>query len=387
MGRAVAVIGTGQTKHGRRDDLSYPDLVREAVKKVFEDAGITPKDVDGVVYGSMPSMMEGMAYNHFYFADALRVVGKPLLRTETCGSTGQSVAHTAIHWVASGMADVVLAVASEKEHEGDAQATMMTILEPFLQVVIGGAPLAFSLQSREWMGYYHIDDDKAREAASIVSVDSHDGGLKNPLAHIRVKLTKEDVSKAPIITYPVRLYDVCPVSDGACAVIFASEEKAKKICKKPAWVKGIGFRGEEYFIGDSNKAVWQSTIEASKEAYKEAGITNPLKELDVAEVYNPFSYQELMFLECLGLCPPGEAPDYVIKGTFSPGGELPCDPSGGVLCTNPIGAAGLIRVAEAALQVTGKAGEHQVEGAKLALSHAMGGAEQFNGITILGSEL
>jgi acetyl-CoA C-acetyltransferase len=170
-------------------------------------------------------------------------------------------------------------------------------------------------------------------------------------------------------------------------VIFASEEKAKKICKKPAWVKGLGFRGEEYFIGDSNKAVWQSTIEASKEAYKEAGITNPLKELDVAEVYNPFSYQELMFLECLGLCPPGESPDYVIKGTFSPGGELPCDPSGGVLCTNPIGAAGLIRVAEAALQVTGKAGEHQVEGAKLALSHAMGGAEQFNGITIIGSEL
>jgi len=387
MGRAVAVIGTGQTKHGRRDDLSYPDLVREAVKKVFEDAGITLKDVDGVVYGSMPSMMEGVAYNHFYFADALRVVGKPLLRTETCGSTGQSVAHTAIHWVASGMADVVLAVASEKEHEGDAQATMMTILEPFLQVVIGGAPLAFSLQSREWMGYYHIDDDKAREAASIVSVDSHNGGLANPFAHIRVQLTKEDVSTAPIITYPVRLYDVCPVSDGACAVIFASEEKAKKICKKPAWVKGMGFRGEEYFIGDSNKAVWQSTIEASKEAYKEAGITNPLKELDVAEVYNPFSYQELMFLECLGMCPPGEAPDYVIKGTFSPGGELPCDPSGGVLCTNPIGAAGLIRVAEAALQVTGKAGEHQVEGAKLALSHAMGGAEQFNGITILGSEL
>lgn len=387
MGRAVAVIGTSQTKHGRREDISYPDLVREAVKKVFEDAGITLNDVDGVVYGSMPSMMEGVAYNHFYFADALRVVGKPLLRTETCGSTGQSVAHTAIHWVASGMADVVLAIASEKENEGDAQATMMTILEPFLQVVVGGAPLAFSLQSREWMGYYHIDDAKAREAASIVSVDSHDGGLNNPLAHIRVKLSKEDVTNAPIITYPVRLYDVCPVSDGACAVIFASEEKAKKICKKPAWVKGLGFRGEEYFMGDSNKAVWQSTIEASKEAYKEAGITNPLKELDVAEVYNPFSYQELMFLECLGICPPGESPDYVIKGTFSPGGELPCDPSGGVLCTNPIGAAGLIRVAEAALQVTGKAGEHQVEGAKLALSHAMGGVMQFNGVTILGAEL
>lgn len=388
MGRAVAVIGTGQTRHGRRDDVSYPDLIKEAVKAAFEDAGITSQDIDAVVYGSMPSMMEGVAYNHFYFADALRVVGKPLLRTETCGSTGQSIAHTGIYWIASGMADIILVVGSEKQHEGDAQATMTTIPEAFMHAdFVGGAPVAFSMQSREWMGHFNIDEDKAREAAAIISVDCHDGGLKNPYAHIRVNITKEDAMKARIITYPVRLLDVCPSSDGACAVIFASEDKAKKICKKPAWVKGTGFRGEEYFSGDSSKAVWQSAIEASKEAYKQAGITDPLKELDVAEVYNPFTYQQLMFLECLGFCPPGESPDYVVKGVFSPGGKLFCNPSGGVLCTNPIGAAGLIRLAEAAMQVTGKAGAIQVEGAKLALSHAMGGALQFNGITILGSEL
>ena len=387
MGRAVGIIGTGQTKHGRRDDVSYPDLVREAVNAAFEDAGITPEDIDGVVFGSMPSMMEGMAYNHFYFADAMRAVGKPILRTETCGSTGQSIAHTGVHWVSSGMADIVLVVGSEKQHEGDAQATMMTILEPFLQLSAGGAPVAFSMQSREWMGYYHIAEEKAREAAAIISVDCHNAGANNPLAHIRKRFTKEEVMNAPIITYPVRLLDVCPSSDGACAVIFASEEKAKKICETPAWVKGMGFRGEEYFIGDSSKAVWQSAIEASREAYKQAGITNPRKELDVAEIYNPFSYQELMFLECLGLCPLGKAADYVIDGVFSPGGELSCDPSGGVLCTNPIGATGLIRLAEAAMQVTGKAGSRQIEGAKLALSHAMGGAEQFNGVTIVGSEL
>ena len=387
MGRAVAVIGTGQTKHGRRDDVSYPELIREAVKAAFEDAGITPQDIDAVVYGSMPSMMEGVGENHLYFADAMRAVGKPILRTETCGSTGQSIAHTGIYWISSGMADIVLVVGSEKQHEGDAQATMMTILDPFVQVLRGGAPGGFSMQAREWMGYYHIDDDKAREAAAIISVDCHNGGLNNPLAHIRIKISKEDAKNARIVTYPVRLLDVCPSSDGACAVILASEEKAKKICQKPAWVKGIGFRGEEYFLNDSNKAVWQSAIEASKEAYKEAGIINPLKELDVAEIYNPFTYQQLIFLECLGFCPPGEAADYVIKGAFSPGGELPCDPSGGVLCTNCIGATGLIRFAEAVLQVTGKAGGHQVEGAKLALSHAMGGAEQFNGVSILGSEL
>lgn len=387
MGRAVAVIGTGQTKHGRRDDLSYPDMIREAVKAALDDARITPRDIDAVVFGSMPSMMEGVALNHLYFAEALRAVGKPLLRSETCGSTGQSIAHTGIYWVASGMADIVLVVGSEKQHEGDAQATMMTIPEPFLVRIVGGAPAVFSMQAREYMGHFKVDEQKAREAAAIISVDCHNGGFLNPYAHIKVQVTKEDVMRARIITYPVRLWDVCPSSDGACAVILSSEKKAKKICKKPAWIKGMGFRGEEYFSGDSSKAVWRSAIEAAREAYRQAGITDPRREIDVAEVYNPFTYQELVLLECLGFCPHGEASDYVIRGTFSPGGELPCNPSGGVLCTNPIGAAGLIRLAEAAMQVMGKAGPHQVEGAKVAFSHAMGGAEQFNAVTIVASEL
>ena len=390
MGRAVAVIGTGQTRHGRRDDVTYPDLIRESVKVALADAGITPKDIDAVVYGSMPSMMEGVAYNHFYFADALQAVGKPILRTETSGSTGQSLAHTGIYWVASGMADIVLVVGSEKQHEGDAQATMMTIPESAYvenPAPLGGAPAGFSLQAVEWMGHHHIDEGKAREAAAIISLDCHNWALKNPKAHIRVKVTKEDIMNARVITYPTRLLDVCPSSDGACAVIFASEEKAKKICQKPAWVKGMGFSGTEYYYGDSSKAEWESGIIASKTAYKQAGISNPRKEIDVAEIYNPFSYQQLMFLECLGFCPFGEAPDYVLKGTFSPGGELPCDPSGGVLCTNPIGATALIRLAEAAMQVTGKAGEHQIEGAKVAFSHGMGGAIQFNAVTVVSSEL
>ena len=129
-----------------------------------------------------------------------------------------------------------------------------------------------------------------------------------------------------------------------------------------------------------------SLIQAAKEAYKKAGINNPLKELDVAEIYNPFTFQELLYYECFGFCEFGEACDLTLKGTFAKGGDLPCDPSGGVLCTNPIGATGLIRVAEAAMQVTGKAEERQVEGAKLALAHAMGGISQFNGVMIIGSE-
>ncbi len=388
MGRAVAIIGVGQTRHGRRMDVSYPDLVREAVLRVFEDTGLSPRDIDGVVSGTMPSMMEGIALTHFYFSEAMQAVGKPILKTETCGSTGVSIAHTAYYWVASGLADLVLAVGHEKMNEGNSQATMTTVVEPFYQrYFISGAPGVFSMQSQMWTARYGIPEDKIRDAAAFISVTHHDSAFDNPYAHVKIKVTAEDVKTARVITYPIRLLDVCPNSDGACAVIFASEKMAKKIGRKAAWVKGVGYRGEEYFFGDSDKVVWESAIQAARQAYDQAGIKNPRKELDVAEVYNPFTYQEMLFYECFGFCDFGTSPDLVLKGTFSRKGSLPCDPSGGTLCTNPIGATGLIRVAEAAMQVTGKAGDHQVPGAKLALAHAMGGVDQFNGIMILGSKL
>jgi acetyl-CoA C-acetyltransferase len=388
MGRAVAIIGSGQTKHGRRNELTYPDLVREAVQDVFKSTGLSPDDIDGVVYGSMPSMMEGVAMTHLYFADALRAVGKPMMKTETCGTTGMSLAHTGYYWVASGMADVVLVVGSEKMHEGDSQATMSTVLEPYyLRYFLAGAPGVFSMQAQEWMVRYRIPEEKVRDAAARISVDHHNDAFDNPHAHIKVRLTPDDVKNSRVITYPIRLWDVCPTSDGACAMIFASEEKAKKMCRRPAWIKGLGFCGDEYWYGDSDKVSWACALEAAKQAYDMAGIKNPRRELDVAEVYNPFTFIELLHYECFGFCDPGEACDLTLKGVFSRSGELPCDPSGGVLCTNPIGATALIRVAEAAMQVSGTAGDHQIGGAKLAFAHGLGGVSEFNGIIILGSEL
>ena len=273
MGKAVAIIGTGQTKHGRRSDVCYPDLVREAVTAALEDAGITLKDIDGVVLGTMPSMMEGVSSTHFYFAEAMGALRKPVLKVETCGSTGQSIGHCGFYWVASGMADIVLVVGSEKMSEGDGQATMTTVFDPFFQrTFAAGAPGVFTMQSMEWMYRFKIPEEKGREAAAMISVSNHDNAMDNPHAHIRTRVTMDDVKNARIITYPVRLLDVCPASDGACAVIFASQEMAKKICKKPAWIKGLGFRGEEFFYGESDKAVWMSATEAAKEAYQQAGI-------------------------------------------------------------------------------------------------------------------
>ena len=387
MSRAVAVIGSGQTKHGNRKDVAYPELVKEAVAAALEDTGLSPNDIDGVVSGTMPSMMEGIAMTHFYLGDAMAAARKPILKTETCGSTGMSIAHTAFYWVCSGEADIVLAVGHEKMHEGVSQAVMSSCFDPFYtKYFTSGAPGIFSMQCQDWASRYNIPEEKVRDAAALISLINRENAFDNPYAHIKKKVTVEDIKKSPVISYPVRLLDVCPNSDGACAVIFASEEKAKKICKKPAWVKGIAYRGEEYNFGDGDKVNWQSAIQCAQQAYKQAGISNPRKELDVVEIYNPFTFQELLFFECFGFSEPGHACDDVIDGVYDKNGELPCDRSGGVLCTNPIGAAGLIRVAEASKQVMGKAEACQVDGAKLALSHAMGGVMQFNGLMVIGSE-
>jgi len=388
MRNAVAIVGTGQSKCGKRFDVNYQEMIREAAGAAIRDAGITFEDVQAVVTGSMPPAMEGVNGPHLYWVDAMGAVGKPVIRVATCGSTGISVAHAAFYHVASGLFDVVLAVGAEKMYEGEPQGTMSTVADPFFQrPFLAGAPGIFSLQCNEYIHYYGLPEERVREAAALISVKNHKDALDNPYAHIRMEITVEDVLQSRVIAYPVRLLDVCPSSDGACAVIFASEEMAKRLSHMPVWIKGVGYCGEEHFFGDSEKVRWQSAIRSAQNAYRMAGITHPMNDLDVAEVYNPFTFQELLFYECFGFCDEGKGCELVEKGAVMRGGDLPCDPSGGVLCTNPIGATGLQRVAEVAMQIQGKAGAHQIDGARTGLAHAMGGMDQFNGIMILGDNL
>jgi acetyl-CoA C-acetyltransferase len=387
MGRKVGIVGTGQTIHGNRSDVTYPDLIREGVTAVLADTGLDMSDIDAVVYGSMPSMMEGVAMNHFYFADALRTVGKPFMKTETCGTTGISLALTGYYYIASGFADVVMVVGSEKMLEGDSQATMTTVVEPFqARPFISGAPGYYSILSQQYMARYNIPEEITREAAARLSVDHRKDALLNPHAHMKKEVTLEQVKSAPVIVYPIRLLDVCPTSDGVCAMIFASEEKAKKMKNRTAWVKGVGFRGGAYWLGDGDRVQDRGAMETAQEAYRQAGIKNPIEELDVAEIYNPFTFIELLHMEAFGFAEWGNAARLALEGTFSRTGKLPCAPSGGVLCTNPIGATAMIRVAEVAMQVSGRAGDRQIGGAKVGLAHGLGGANQFNGVMILGSE-
>lgn len=383
--RRVAIVGVGQTRCGRRDDVSFTELVYEAVKKVLEETGLDSKDIDAVVTGSMPAPMEGIGAPHLYWADAVGAYQKPIIRIATCGTTGGSIAHCAYYHVASGLFDVVLAVGAEKMYENDPQGTMTTIWDyRYEKPFIAGAPGVFAMQALEYAHRYNFSLDKIAEAAALISVRNHSAAIKNPYAHIKVKITVDDVLKSRIIAYPIRLLDVCPNSDGACAVIFASEERAEKISDSLAWIRGLSYCGDESFFAEKDIVEWPAAISAARKAYKLAGIKNPQKQIDVAEVYNPFSYQELTFCECYGLCGKGEAVKLVEEGFFNANGEVPITPSGGVLCTNPIGASGLQRVGEAALQIMGKAGEHQISNVETAFASAMGGSNNLNSVFILG---
>ncbi|MBU2621737.1 MAG: thiolase family protein, partial [Proteobacteria bacterium] len=195
----------------------------------------------------------------------------------------------------------------------------------------------------------------------------------NPHAQLRREITIEDVLASPMLADPIHLLDVCPRTDGACAVIMASEDCAEKITATPDWIWATASRHKYTYLGDVNWGELDSIAEASGEIYKKAGIREPRKEIDIIELYQPYSFAGIIWIEDLGLVEKGKGAEYIASGATDMGGELPINPSGGVIACNPIGATGLIRCAEAALQVMGKAETRQVPDVNFALSTGFGG--------------
>jgi len=209
-----------------------------------------------------------------------------------------------------------------------------------------------------------------------VAVKARRNACNNEYAHLQMPdLTVEEVLASPILAHPVRRLDFCPQSDGAVAVVIAEESRACRLAPQPAWIKAAATAHEQQYMGDSPKrlAVMRSQVAASQRVYQQAAITNPRQQLDVAEIYEVATYAELAMYENLGFCERGQASRLIDEGVTSMEGELPVNPSGGVLSTNPIGATALIRVAEAALQVMGRAGQRQVPNVRTALATGYGG--------------
>jgi acetyl-CoA C-acetyltransferase len=183
-----------------------------------------------------------------------------------------------------------------------------------------------------------------------------------------------DVLNSKVLSYPIKQLDCKPVSDGACAILLANEEYAKRLSSRPIWITGIGCCYDAHYPGDRNLSDCDSLRIAAQKAYKMAGINDPFREIDIAEISEEYSYQELLWMEGLGFCDQGKAGDLVQTAITQMGGRLPINPSGGVLSGNPSGVSGMIRVAEAYLQLSNQADGRQIPNAKKALAHGCYGA-------------
>jgi acetyl-CoA C-acetyltransferase len=388
MARRVAIVGVGLTKcSSHRRDVTYPELVHEAVTAALADANLKAKDIDAIVYGAMDPF-DGVFAPERWNVDACVSAGalnKPFIKLTTGGTTGGSVALGGYYHVTSGLFDVVLVVASQRVGETlEAQLVLNTCIDPIYERWMGGGAIMVGANqaASHFRSYGTTEEDLA-----MVAVKNYASALNNPYAHLQRHLTVEDCLKMRMISWPLRLSDCCPSSDGACAIILASEKRARKITKTPAWIRGAGQITDNYYIGDRPWFQdWEALSILAHRVYSKAKIGNPLEDIDMAELYNAFTIQEIIECEALGFCEPGKGTELLRKGVTSMEGKLPVNPSGGTLCTNPIGATGLIRIAEAALQVMGKADKHQVANVKTALAHVWGAAIGFHVLMILDKE-
>jgi acetyl-CoA C-acetyltransferase len=378
-----AVIGIGQTKHAsKRADVSIPGLVREAAQRALDDAALTYADIDAVVIGKAPDMFEGVMMPELYLADALGAAGKPMLRVHTAGSVGGSTAIVASHLVEAGMHERVLTVAFEKQSESDAMWALAPKL-PFQPTTVAGAGGYFAPHIRAYMRRSGAPVDTGMR----VAVKDRLNALKNPYAHLQQgDITMESVAASPMLWDPIRYAETCPSSDGACAMVLASESTAERAPRPSAWIHASAMRSEPTMFSGRDQVNPQAGRDCAADVYRQAGITNPRKELDCAEIYVPFSWFEPMWMENLGFAEGGEGWKMTVEGATAMAGDMPVNMSGGVLSSNPIGASGMLRFAEAAMQVRGTAGAHQLGGVRRALGHAYGGGSQFFSMWIVGSE-
>jgi acetyl-CoA C-acetyltransferase len=390
--KPVAIIGVGETKfQTRRSDVTYAELAQEAALKAMKDANVTPDEIDAIVYSMAPTEFMGVNDADKWVVDAIGGRNKPFMRIHTGGATGGSAAQAGYFHVASGMYRSVLVVGADKVSETpDAQHVLNLIWDPFFETDFALNTITMTaLQAARHMHKYGTTE----EQMAMVAVRSWKNAMQNPYAHLKGEISIDDVMNSPRYAWPLKRYDCCPRSSGAAAIVIVNEEMAKEKCSRPAWINGIGAIANTVYMGDkmgpfadTDHGDWDEMAMAAREAYRLAGITDPKRQIDTAEIYAPFSITEMIAEEALGFCKKGEAGKLHELGYFDMNGELPINPSGGTICTNPIAVTALVRICDAALQVMNKAGRMQVKKVRNAVATGIGGSYQFHTAMVLGAD-
>jgi acetyl-CoA C-acetyltransferase len=366
MDRA-AIIGVGMTKvEANKAADTFADMVWEAVNAALDDAGMKIEDVDNVVTTSN-DFFDGRTISCMAVGDASGVRHKNVSCVEGDGTFG---AFYGLTRALSGDYGTTLVTAHSKGSESVSSLITNAAFDPIYERALGLDMItACALQATAYLDRGGV----TREQMAMVSVKNHANARLNPLAQLPMEISVEDVVRSEMISDPLRKLDCSPVSDGACAVIIANESRARKYGGSPVWIKGVAFCSDSYFLGDRDLARAPSLTDAARRAFAMAGIENPAAEIDVAELYDAFTYQELMWLEAMGLCEEGKAGSRLEEGEFHLSGQLPVNPSGGLLSGHPVIAAGLIRIAEVVKQLRGTAGRYQVRDARRGVAQGVNG--------------
>jgi len=360
----VAIVGIGQTAlTTTADDRQYHEHDFEAARLALADAGLDRGDLDTVICSGWDAV-DGRTISDMHTAMS---AGGYLKDSSHVGEDGIMALAYAYMRLTAGLFDVAL-VSAHGHAESSFETVSNVVFDPLLTRPLGQSHLvSLALQANAYLQRYGLSE----EQASAVVVKNRDNGAGNPRAHLQQSVGMEEVLASDPVCYPLRALHCPPQSVGGVAIIFASEDAARRISDKPVWISGISWAIDSYDLGSKEISRLGSLATAAGKAYRMAGISDPVKDLDLAEVHDITAFHELMAYEALGMAPEGGAARLVEDGATALGGALPVNPSGGVLCANPYGAAGLIRAAEAARQLRGDAGQRQVPGARRALAHGM----------------
>jgi len=377
----VAIIGMGCTKFGERWDDSAQDLLVEAFKECLADAGIEKKEIQAAWMSTC--FDEGnLGKSAIPLPATLKFDFIPCSRVENFCASGTESFRGATYAVASGAVDIALAIGVEKLKDTGYGglpdfSTTMGVMNRFIFPNLT-APGAFAMMATSYFAKYKIPPKEGKEALAMISAKSHANGAKNPKAHLRKAVTVEQVLAAPMIAYPLGLFDCCGVSDGSACAIVTTPEIAKSLKQdKYILVKALQISatsGGEMGFDEWDGSYVKTTTRAAERAYQEAGIKNPREELSLMEVHDCFSITELSTYEDLAISPRGGAIKDIKDGFFNLDGKIPCQPDGGLKCFgHPIGASGLRMIYEVYNQLLGRAGERQIKNPRFGLTHNLGG--------------
>jgi len=390
--RDIAIIGVGQTAFGELFQYSYDDLVREAATLAMKDAGVGAEEIQAAwLSTAFPEIGVYKGRSGMDLSEPLGIFGIPITRVSNFCASGADAIRNAANALAAGECDVAMALGVEKLRDRSPQDSivkmMVELTHPFYQKGFTAAG-TFAVYANRIMHEYGV----TREDLANISVKNHFHGTMNEKAHYRACCTLDQVLSSPMVSFPLTVMDSCPTTDGAACVIMIRAEDVDKSKHKPIYIDGIGLSvstGWDLPFFDSRQKFlsFQANRDAAAMAYKQAGITKPMDEIDLVEIHDCFSIVELITYEDLGFCKVGEAKDLIRGKVTTLGGELPVNVSGGLLsCGHPVGATGVRMVVEVATHLRDKAGARQVKGAKRGLTHNIGGPGAIASVIILNNE-